>query len=123
MVRLIYRYIIYLRSLKISVMLWKGFLKMINVSTIINNTKKDFTRDRASVINDFLAKNNDVVILSYIKKSRGDSIKFYYIEDGKKITSDYVLKNAKILINALLKNDTKIYVHNGGKITPYKDQF
>lgn len=96
---------------------------MIKISTIINNTKKDFTRDRSSVINNFLAKNDDAVILSLIKKDRGDSIKFYYIEDGKKITSDYVLKNAKIIIRELLKNNKRLYVHNSGKITPYNNNF
>lgn len=68
-----------------------------DISSIITDTKKDFTRERASVINDFLQENPNSVILSYIKKARGDSIKFYYLKDGKKCTSDYIVKNAKTL--------------------------
>lgn len=92
----------------------------LNITSIINDTKKDFTRDRASVINDFLKNHNDAVILSYIKKTRGDSIKFYYLKDDKKCTSDYVIKNAKILINALINNGAKLYQYNNGKIEEYK---
>lgn len=95
----------------------------LNISSIINETKKDFTRDRASVITDFLQANNDAVVISYIKKTRGDSIKFYYLKDGKKCISDYVVKNAKTLINALLKNGAKIYVYNNGAIKDYKKEF
>lgn len=92
---------------------------MINVTSIINASKKEFTRDRSSVINDFLKDNDNSVVISLINKDRGDSIKFYYLQDNKKVVNDYVIKNAKILINALLKNNIKIYVHNNGKITPY----
>lgn len=95
----------------------------LNISSIITDVKKDFTRERASVINDFLQVNDDAVILSYIKKTRGDSIKFYYLKDSKKCTSDYVLKNAKILINALLNNGAKLYVYNNGAIKDYKKDF
>lgn len=94
-----------------------------DISSIITNTKKDFTRDRASVINDFLQAHNGVVVLSYIKKARGDSVKFYYLKDGKKCTSDYVVKNAKTLINAFLKNNITLYVYNNGKIAPYNNEF
>lgn len=93
---------------------------MLKVSDIINNTKKEFTRERASVINDFLKDNDNTVIISFINKDRGESIKFYYIEDGKKLTNDYIVKNAKILINALIKDGKKIYLHDNGKITPYE---
>lgn len=94
-----------------------------DITSIINETKKDFTRDRASVINNFLKNNNNAVILSYIKKARGDSIKFYYIKDAKKCTSDYVVKNAKILIQAFLKNGIKLYQYNNGTIKDYKKDF
>lgn len=94
-----------------------------DITSIINNTKKDFTRDRASVITDFLQAHNNAVILSYIKKTRGDSIKFYYLKDGKKCTSDYVIKNAKTLINAFLKNDIALYQYNNGKIEEYQKDF
>ena len=95
----------------------------LNISDIITSTRKDFTRDRVSVINDFLKHNDDAVIISYIKKARGDSIKFYYLKDGKKCASDYVVKNAKILINALINNGAKLYVYNNGAIKDYKKDF
>lgn len=95
----------------------------LNISSIIITTKKDFIRERASVIDDFLKNHDDSVVISYINKSRGDSIKFYYIENNKKVTSDYVLKNAKILINALLKNGAKLYVYNNGAIKEYTKDF
>lgn len=94
-----------------------------DISSIITQVKKDFTRDRSSVITDFLKNNNNSVILSYIKKTRGDSIKFYYIKDGKKCTSDYVVKNAKTLITAFLRNGVKLYRYNNGKIDEYKKDF
>ena len=93
----------------------------LNISSIINDTKKDFTRDRSSAINNFLQTHDSAVIISYIKKARGDSIKFYYLKDGKKCASDYVLKNAKTLINALLKNGAKLYQYNNGAIKDYKE--
>lgn len=94
-----------------------------NISDIISSTKKDFTRERASVISDFLQDNPGSVILSYIKKTRGDSIKFYYLKDGKKCTSDYVVKNAKTLIQAFLKNDVKMYQYKNGTIEEYTEDF
>lgn len=94
-----------------------------NISDIITDVKKDFTRDRSSIITDFLNANTNSVILSYIKKSRGDSIKFYYLKDGKKCASDYIVKNAKTLINAFLKNGIKLYMYNNGKIDEYKKDF
>lgn len=94
-----------------------------NISDIITEVKKDFTRDRASVITDFLKNNNNSVILSYIKKTRGDSIKFYYMKDGKRCASDYVVKNAKTLITVFLKNDIKLYKYNNGIIEEYKKDF
>lgn len=94
-----------------------------DISSIITDVKKDFTRERVSVIMDFLKNNNSAVILSYIKKARGDSIKFYYIKDGKKCTSDYVVKNAKVLITAFLKNGIKLYRYNNGVIEEYKKDF
>lgn len=94
-----------------------------DISSIIASTKKDFTRERTSVINDFLKDHLDAVIISYIKKARGDSIKFYYMKDDKKCTSDYVVKNAKVLIQAFLKNNVTLYQYNNGKITDYKKDF
>lgn len=94
-----------------------------DISSIITSVKKDFTRDRASVITDFLKNNNNSVVISYIKKTRGDSIKFYYIKDGKKCASDYVVKNAKTLIQAFLKNGVKLYRYNNGTIEEYKKDF
>lgn len=94
-----------------------------DISSIITSVKKDFTRDRSSVILDFLKNNNNSVVLSYIKKTRGDSIKFYYIKNNKKCSSDYVLKNARILINVFLKNGIKLYKYNNGIIEEYKKDF
>lgn len=94
-----------------------------DISSIITSVKKDFTRERVSVITDFLNANANSVILSYIKKTRGDSIKFYYIKDGKKCASDYVVKNAKTLITAFLKNGVKLYTYNNGVISEYKKDF
>lgn len=91
-----------------------------DISSIISETKKDFTRDRSSVILDFLKNNSNSVVLSYIKKTRGDSIKFYYLKDGRKCASDYVVKNAKTLIAAFLKNGVKLYQYNNGTINEYK---
>lgn len=96
---------------------------VLNISSIIQDTKKDFSRDRASVINNFLNENANSVVISYIRKSRGDSIKFYYLKDNKKCASDYVLKNAKILINAFLKNGVKLYQYNNGTIKEYEKDF
>lgn len=94
-----------------------------DISSIITSVKKDFTRDRSSVISDFLKNNNNSVVLSYIKKTRGDSIKFYYIKDGKKCSSDYVVKNARTLITVFLKNGIKLYKYNNGTIEEYKKDF
>lgn len=94
-----------------------------DISSIITKVKKDFTRDRSSIINDFLNNNNNAVIISYIKKSRGDSIKFYYLKDGIKYSSDYVVKNARILIKAFLNNGIKLYQYNNNKIEEYKKDF
>lgn len=93
-----------------------------DIASIINNTKKDFTRQRASVIKDFLYNNDNTIVLSLIKKARGDSVKFYYKKDGAIINNDIVLKNAKVLIKAFLKNNIALYVYNGGAITPYDDK-
>lgn len=94
-----------------------------DISSIITKVKKDFTRDRVSIINDFLNNNNNAVVISYIKKSRGDSIKFYYLKDDKKCSSDYVVKNAKVLIKAFLNNGIKLYQYNNNKIKEYKKDF
>lgn len=94
-----------------------------DITSIITEAKKDFTRERASVISDFLQNNSNSVVLSYIKKTRGDSVKFYYIKDGKKCTSDYVVKNAKTLILAFLHNGIKLYQYNNGTIKEYKNNF
>lgn len=90
-----------------------------NISDIITTTKKDFTRQRASVIKDFLYNNDNTIVLSLIKKARGDSVKFYYKKDGAIINNDIVLKNAKVLIKAFNKNNIALYVYNNGAITPY----
>lgn len=94
-----------------------------DISSIITDVKKDFTRERVSVITDFLHANANSVVISYIKKTRGDSIKFYYLKDGKKCASDYVVKNAKTLIQAFLKNNVKLYKYNNGTIEEYKKDF
>ena len=95
-----------------------------DISSIITEVKsKEFTRERSSVITDFLKSNSNSVILSYIKKTRGDSIKFYYIKDNKKCASDYVVKNARTLITAFLKNNVKLYRYNNGTIEEYKKDF
>lgn len=94
-----------------------------DISDIISTVKKDFTRDRASVIKDFLDTHTNSVVLSYIKKARGDSIKFYYLKDGKKCASDYVIKNAKTLIQAFLKNGVKLYRYDNGIVKEYQKDF
>ena len=94
-----------------------------DISSIITEVKKDFTRERVSVIKDFLNANANSVVISYIKKTRGDSIKFYYIKDGKKCSSDYIVKNAKTLIQVFLKNGIKLYQYNNGTIEEYKKDF
>lgn len=88
---------------------------------IITDAKKDFTRDKKSAIKDFLYNNKDAVIMSLIKKARGDSVKFYYIKDGKVQNNDIVLKNAKTLIKAFNKNNIALYVYSDNKISPYTD--
>lgn len=93
-----------------------------DISSIITNTKKDFIRQRVSVIKDFLYNNDNTVVLSLIKKARGDSIKFYYKKDGAILNNDIVLKNAKTLIKAFIKNNIALYVYNNGIITPYDDK-
>lgn len=93
-----------------------------DITDIITDVKKSFTRDRASVIGDFLQVNPECVVLSYIKKARGDSIKFYYMKDNKKCASDYVVKNAKVLIQAFLKNGVQLHQYVDGKIEDYKEE-
>lgn len=93
-----------------------------DISSIITNTKKDFTRQRASVIKDFLYNNDNTVVLSLIKKARGDSVKFYYKKDGAIVANDIVLKNAKTLIKAFTKNNISLYTYSNGAITPYDDK-
>ena len=94
-----------------------------DIASIITEVKKDFTRDRVSVITDFLKNNANCTVISYIKKTRGDSIKFYYIKDGKKYNNDIVVKNAKTLIKVLQVRGIKIYQYNNGKIEEYKKDF
>lgn len=94
-----------------------------DIASIITEVKKDFTRERVSVINDFLKNNANSVIISYIKKTRGDSIKFYYIKDGKKCASDYIVRNAKAIIKVLQAKGKKIYKYNNGTIEEYKKDF
>ena len=103
--------------------IWKGFKNMLKISEVIQETKKDFTRDRSSVIGDFLNSHPKAVILSYIKKTRGDAIRFNYTEGGKRMSCEYVVNNAKTLLKALNKNGTELYVHNNGKITEYTNEF
>ena len=92
-------------------------------NSIITECKKNFTRDRSSAISEFLASNGDAVILSLIKKTRGDAIKFYYMQDNKKCSCEYVLKNAKTLLQALKKNGAKLYMHNNGTIKEFNGDF
>lgn len=94
----------------------------IDIASIISNTKKDFTRDRKSAIKDFLVKNNNnSVIISHMNKARGASIKIYTIQGDAIKTYDYVIKNARIVLQALDKNGVELYHYNKstGDITPY----
>ena len=93
-----------------------------DISSIIISAKKDFTRQRASVIKDFLYNNDNAIVLSLIKKARGDSVKFYYKKDGAIVNNDIVIKNAKVLIKAFMKNNIALYVYNNGAIAPYDDK-
>lgn len=77
---------------------------MINLDSIISETKKQFTRDKKSIIKDYLSQNKDSVIITLIKKSRGDSIKIYTINKNY----DYIFKNGVIVLQALLKNNVTI---------------
>lgn len=87
--------------------------KITCISDIINNAKKDFKREKTSIITEYLLKNPKTVIKSTINKKRGSSIKIYYLQNGVKKSCDYVEKNAQVVLNAL-KN-------NGFTITDIKD--
>ena len=92
---------------------------MIDVYNIINDSKKSFTRERASVINNFLKSHAGAVILSFNNKERGASVNFYYLKNDKKVKSDYVLKNAKIVIDALKSGGASLYYYNGQSVKEY----
>lgn len=79
-----------------------------DIASIIEKEKQNFTRDRKSVIKEYLNKNNKDIVISQLNKARGASVKFYYIKDGKIVYNDYCEKNAAILIKALEKNNIKI---------------
>lgn len=76
-----------------------------DILSIIEKEKQNFTRDRKSVIKEYLNKKPKAVIYSDIKKARGDSTKFYYIKDGQVVYNDYCAKNAEILKQAFIKNN------------------
>ena len=86
---------------------------MIDFESVLTSTKSSFTRNRASVIGDYLAQNNNDVIISLIyKKKRGISVKFYYYKNGVK-HNDITLYNALTLVQALRKNGVIIKLYNG----------
>lgn len=49
----------------------------VSVDAIINAAKINFSRDRKSVIRDYLSTHKDTVIASRVNKARGASIKLY----------------------------------------------
>lgn len=100
----------------------KGSFTM-DISSIILESKKTFTRDRASVIMEFLKNNNDAVIISYVKKARGDSVRFTYLKDHKKVTSDFVINNAKIVIKDLQNKKIQLYLYDKNTIKEFRDEF
>ena len=79
-----------------------------DILSIIEKEKQNFTRDRKSYIKEYLENNPGAVIYSDIKKARGNSTKFYYIKDGKMVYNDYCTKNAEILKQAFIKNNIVI---------------
>lgn len=78
--------------------------KVTCISDIINKAKKDFKKDKVSVIKEYLLKHPKTVVTSTINKKRGISVKLYYLQNGVKKCSDYVQKNADIVIKALKQN-------------------
>lgn len=85
----------------------------INITDIIETCKKDFTRDRKSVIREFLESHNDVLITSLCNKTRGASLKLYYKNsDGKVVASDYVLKNALVIVKTAQESGIKVYSYD-----------
>lgn len=77
----------------------------LTISTIINNAKKEFKRDKSSIITDYLKKHPKSVVTSTINKKRGASVKIYYLHNGVKKSNDYVPKNAEVVLKALKAND------------------
>lgn len=75
-----------------------------DVLSIIEKSKKDFTRDRKSYIRKMLEKYPATVVYSEMKKARGASTRFYYLKDGATVYNDYCQKNAEILKQAFIKN-------------------
>lgn len=80
----------------------------LDITSIILESKKDFTRDKKSIIKDYLKNNNNHVVITYVNKKRGSSIKLYTIKNDAIKTYDYVVKNALIVIDALIKNGVTI---------------
>lgn len=80
----------------------------LDITSIILESKKDFTRDKKSIIKDYLKNNNNDVVITYVNKKRGSSIKLYTIKNDTIKTYDYVIKNALIVIDALIKNGVTI---------------
>lgn len=76
-----------------------------DILSIIENSKKTFTRDRKSYIRETLEKYPAAVVYSDLKKTRGASTRFYYMKNGAMVYNDYCQKNADILKAAFIKND------------------
>ena len=92
----------------------------IDFESVLNSTKSSFTRERTSVINEYLNSNTSDIIISLVfKKTRGISVKFYHYKNGAILHKDYVLKNALVLLKALQHNNLNIMLHNDGKIVKY----
>lgn len=85
----------------------------IDITSIITSCKDNFTRDKKSVIKDFLYNNDNSVVVSLLRKTRGDSMKIYTLDNNNNIKAyDYVLKNAYIVLQALHKNGVKLYKYD-----------
>lgn len=89
-------------------------IQAIAIDEIIASAKKDFTRQKDSVITEYLVNNPSTVVKSAKHKTgRKDAVKFYYMDsDGKRKTVEYVESNAAVFITALQKNGYTIATYS-----------
>lgn len=69
--------------------------------SIIEEAKKSFTKDKTSAITEALKSGQKVIVKTTLEKAKGQVIRFYHLEDGKKAYNDYCPNNAKIIEEAL----------------------